>query len=76
MTTNINSTIDIVKNSISVDASGTVSFRTRLGRGSGAAFKIGADQFEEFVSLLQKVRDNKETFVNLETAQTNDSDGN
>lgn len=54
------SVLDIVRDSLSVDSNGNVSFRSRVGRGSGKAVQIPGSQFDEFVTLLvqtQKVRE-------------------
>lgn len=51
------STIDIVRDTLSVSSDGDVSFRCRTGRGSGKAVEIPGSQFDEFVTLLVQTRD-------------------
>lgn len=55
--------VEIVRDSLDVDAEGTVRFRCRVGRGSGKAVEIPGDQFNEFVTLMIAARDNHDTLV-------------
>lgn len=50
------SVVEIVKDTINVREDGTVTFRTRSGRGSGKSFEIPSEQFEEFVKILENVK--------------------
>ena len=50
------SVVEIVKDTISVKEDGSITFRTRSGRGSGKAFEIPSEQFEEFVKILENVK--------------------
>lgn len=60
--------VEIVRDSLDVDAEGTVRFRCRVGRGSGKAVEIPSDQFNEFVNLMIAARDNHDTLVAQERA--------
>lgn len=60
--------IEIVKDSLDVDAEGTVRFRSRVGRGSGKAIEIPGGQFDEFVTLMVQARENRETLAEQERA--------
>jgi hypothetical protein len=57
------SVLDIVRESLDVNADGDVSFRSRTGRGSGKAVEIPASQFDEFVKLMVSTRDSREDLV-------------
>lgn len=50
------STIDIVRDTLDVGSNGSVTFRCRVGRGSGKAVEIPADQFDDFVVLMQEAK--------------------
>ena len=69
--------LDIVRNSLDVDSSGNVSFRSRTGRGSGKAVSIPADQFDEFVNLMVATKDSREALAQkqqeVETSSTDSS---
>jgi hypothetical protein len=52
-------TIDIVRDTLAVTGDGDVSFRCRVGRGSGKAVEVPASQFDEFVTLLVQTRDSR-----------------
>ena len=52
-------TIDIVRDTLAVTGEGDVSFRCRVGRGSGKAVEIPASQYDEFVTLLVQTRDSR-----------------
>ena len=52
-------TIDIVRDTLAVTGDGDVSFRCRVGRGSGKAVEVAASQFDEFVTLLVQTRDSR-----------------
>ena len=60
---NDKSILDIIKESIDVDATGTVRFRSRTGRGSGKAVEIPGDQFDAFVNLMIKTKEVRESLV-------------
>jgi len=66
---NLTGVLDVVRSSLKCEG-GVVSFRSRTGRGSGKAFEIPTEQFEEFVQLLTEVR--KQTDVVAD--QTTDSE--
>ena len=69
------SVIEIVRESIDVDAAGTVRFRSRTGRGSGKGVEIPNGQFDEFVDLMIKYRDNLDSLVEQEQGlQSQDDD--
>lgn len=55
--------LDIVRNSLDVDSSGNVTFRSRTGRGSGKAVQIPATQFDEFVNLMVATKDSREALA-------------
>ena len=55
--------VEIVKESLDVDASGTVRFRSRTGRGSGKAVEIPGEQFEEFVKLMLRAKASREELI-------------
>lgn len=57
------SVIDIIRDSLKVDASGTVRFRSRTGRGSGKAIEIPGEQFDEFVKIITETKENRETLA-------------
>lgn len=60
------SVIEIVRDSLDVDAEGTVRFRSRVGRGSGKAVEIPGSQFEEFVTLMIQARESRELLAEQE----------
>lgn len=55
--------IDIVRDSLDVDAKGVVRFRSRVGRGSGKAVEIPGTQFDEFVTLMVQAQESRETLA-------------
>lgn len=57
------SVIDIVRDTLDVNGEGQVSFRTRRGRGSGAAVEVPGEEFNEFVELLNATRDSREALA-------------
>lgn len=57
------SLIDIVRDTLDVNANGDVTFRVRRGRGSGAAVQVPSGQFDEFVNLLTAARDSREALA-------------
>jgi len=60
------SVIEIVRDSLDVDAEGTVRFRSRVGRGSGKAVEIPGGQFDEFVTLMVQAQESRETLAEQE----------
>jgi len=62
------SVIEIVRDSLDVDADGTVRFRSRVGRGSGKAVEIPGEQFDEFVTLMVQAQESRETLAEQERA--------
>jgi hypothetical protein len=54
------SPVKVVRESLDVDSNGTVSFRTRKGKGSGKAVEIPGSLFSEFVDLMIATRDSRE----------------
>ena len=71
------SVLDIVRTSLDVKSNGSVSFRSRTGRGSGKAVEIPADQFDEFVNLMVATRDSREALAQKQQeveASSTDSD--
>ena len=57
------STIEIVRDSLDVDAEGVVRFRSRVGRGSGKAVEIPGSEFDEFVTLMVQTRESREALA-------------
>lgn len=57
------SVIEIVRDSLDVDAEGVVRFRSRVGRGSGKAVEIPGVEFEEFVTLMNQTRESREALA-------------
>jgi hypothetical protein len=53
------SIVEIIRDSLDVDASGTVRFRSRTGRGSGKAIEIPGEQFDEFVKLMLQAKEDR-----------------
>jgi hypothetical protein len=51
------SVVEIIRDSLDVDATGAVRFKSRIGRGSGKAIEIPGDQFDEFVNLILKAKE-------------------
>lgn len=64
------SILEIIKDSIDVDGSGTVRFKSRIGRGSGKAVEIPGDQFDEFVNLMIKTKEVRKSFAEKEQNDT------
>jgi len=62
------SVIEIVRDSLDVDANGVVRFRSRVGRGSGKAVEIPGSEFNEFVTLMVRARESHEALVEQELA--------
>ena len=62
------SVIEIVRDSLDVDAEGTVRFRSRVGRGSGKAVEIPGSQFDEFVTLMVQAQESREALAEQERA--------
>lgn len=62
------SVIQIIRESVDVDALGSVRFKSRQGRGSGKAVEIPHDQFDEFVDLMIHYRENREALASQERA--------
>ena len=58
--------IEIVRDSLDVDAEGTVRFRSRVGRGSGKAVEIPGSQFDEFVTLMVQAQESREALAEQE----------
>lgn len=53
--------IEIIRDTLDVNSSGAVTFRSRTGRGSGSGIEIPGDQFDTFVEFMlttQKARNN------------------
>lgn len=57
------SVLDIVRDSLTVSSDGSVSFRSRVGRGSGKAVQIPGSEFDEFVNLLTQTQKVRETLA-------------
>ena len=60
------SVVEIIRESLDVDAVGTVRFKSRTGRGSGKAVEIPGEQFDEFVNLILKAKENREQLAEQE----------
>lgn len=60
--------VEIIRDSLDVDASGTVRFRSRTGRGSGKAIEIPGEQFDEFVNLMVQAKENREALAESQRA--------
>lgn len=69
------SVLDIVRDSLTVGSDGSVSFRSRVGRGSGKAVQIPGPQFDEFVNLLVQTQKVRETLAEqqLEAEETSEA---
>ena len=65
------SVIEIIRESLDVKANGNVSFRTRYGRGCGAATEIPSNQFDEFVSFMIKAREVRKDLATQQAALEN-----
>lgn len=69
------SIVEIIRDSLDVDADGTVRFRSRTGRGSGKAVEIPGEQFDEFVRLMLEAKENRQSLADsqkvTETQPTN-----
>lgn len=52
--------IEIIKESMTIDSNGDISFKSRTGRGSGAGVKIPAAQFDEFVKFINETQQNRQ----------------
>ena len=72
------SVIEIIRDSLDVDAEGTVRFRSRIGRGSGKAIEIPGDEFDDFVSLMIRAQEDREDLAQQEresaTSDSSDSE--
>jgi hypothetical protein len=66
--------LEIVRDTLDVDAEGTVRFHCRVGRGSGKAFEIPSDQFNEFVNLMIEARNNHERLTDEDCTTSTTSD--
>lgn len=62
------SVIEIVRDSLDVDAQGVVRFRSREGRGSGKAVEIPGSEFDEFVTLMVQARESRGALAEQELA--------
>ena len=62
------SVIEIVRDSLDVDAEGLVRFRSRIGRGSGKAVEIPGNQFDEFVTLMVQAQESREALAGQQRA--------
>ena len=60
--------IEIVRDSLDVDAEGVVRFRSREGRGSGKAIEIPGSQFDEFVTLMVQAQESREALAEQQKA--------
>lgn len=60
------SVIEIIRDSLDVDATGVVRFRSRIGRGSGKAVEIPGGEFDEFVTLMVQTRESREALAEQE----------
>ena len=60
---NEKSIIEIIKDSLDVDGTGTVRFKSRTGRGCGKAMEIPGEQFDEFVDLMMKTKEIRKSLV-------------
>jgi len=58
--------VEIVRETLNVNATGDVTFRSRRGRGTGKAVTIPAGQFDEFVSLMVQTQASREALAEQE----------
>lgn len=54
------SALQNIRDTLSVDAEGNVSFKSNLGRGSGSPVKIPGESFEAFIELMQETASRRE----------------
>lgn len=69
-TTTQKSALDTVRETLRVSANGNVSFKSRLGRGSGSPVEIPGESFDEFVSLMQDLAERREQVAAQEGVTT------
>jgi len=63
---------EIVDDTLLVHSDGSVSFRTRYGKGSGKPIEISGDQFDKFVSQMSEIASRREMLAKV--ASTKDSE--
>jgi hypothetical protein len=69
------STTQIVEDTLEVSANGSVTFRTRRGKGSGKPIEISGDQFDTFVSMMNDIASRRESLAKVakEAEESEDS---
>ncbi len=55
--------IEIVRDSLDVDAEGVVRFRSRVDIGSGKVIEIPDSEFDEFVTLMVQAQESREALA-------------
>lgn len=53
-------TTQVIKETLEVAANGSVSFRTRRGKGSGRPVEIAGNQFDTFVNMMNDIASRRE----------------
>ncbi len=71
--TQAKSSLDNIRESLYVGSDGSVSFKSTRGRGSGSGVKIDAENFDEFVSILQDVATRREELAAEQSTVSSDS---
>lgn len=69
-TTTQKSALDTVRETLRVSANGSVSFKSRLGRGSGSPVEIPGESFDAFVDLMRDLAERREEVAAQESAVT------
>lgn len=65
-------TTQTIKETLEVAANGSVSFRTRRGKGSGRPVEITGDQFDTFVEIMNDIASRRESLA--KTAEVKDAE--
>ena len=53
----------IIKDTLEVSSNGSVSFRARLGKGSGKPVEITGEQFDVFVGMMNDIASRRESLA-------------
>lgn len=57
----------IVRDTANVNADGSVSFRASMGKGSGRAIILSAEEFPEFVKAINYIAEERERIAAIES---------
>lgn len=60
----------IVDDTLLVHADGSVTFRTRRGKGSGRPVEIAGGEFDTFVSMMNDIASRRESLAELARQET------